>query len=82
MLRDFGAFLLVLSRLVVSAVVGWSLEANPEELRYDSRKLFLLLLRSTPTLSARVVMTLQIICISQYNHYTPQICRYTSFFVG
>lgn len=37
MLCDFGAFLLVLSRLVVSAAVGQSLEAAPKELRYDSR---------------------------------------------
>lgn len=37
MLCDFGAFLLVSRRLVVSAVVGQSLEAAPKELRYDSR---------------------------------------------
>lgn len=37
MLVDFGGFLLVLSRLVVSAGVGQSLEAAPKQLRYDSR---------------------------------------------
>lgn len=71
---DFGAFLLVLSRRVVSAVVEQSLEAAPKELWYDTRQLFLMPLCLTPLLPAGVVMTLKIICISS--------CRCTAFFVG
>lgn len=75
MLCDFGAFLLVLSRRAVSAVVEQSLEAAPKELWYDSRQLFLLPLCLTPILSAGVAMTLKIICISSYMQVYNILCR-------